>query len=107
MNSETPEQNAEREQRIPFSTQLRFEADHSGIVLEGLTKDVSMSGAFIETAEVNPELKEGDEGVIFVEMNKDGKTFEVSFHCIVARIIPGRGIGFDFESEEEDEEDEE
>lgn len=105
MSSDTPDNHAEREERIPFNTQLRFEADDSDFVIEGLTTDVSMSGAFIKSTESTEGLIEGDEGVVFVEMNKDGHTFEVSFHCVVARIIPGRGIGLDFESEEEQEED--
>ncbi|MBF0453493.1 MAG: PilZ domain-containing protein [Magnetococcales bacterium] len=101
MSSDTPENHAKRDERIPFSTQLRFEADHKDVVIEGLTTDVSMSGAFIQTTAENLPLVEGDEGVVFVEMDKDGQTFEVSFHCVVARVIPGRGVAFDFESEEE------
>jgi hypothetical protein len=106
MSLEKPDNQEDREERIPFSTQLRFEADNCDVIVEGLTKDVSMSGAFIETTAIHEELKEGDEGVIFVEMNKDGKTFEVSFHCTIARIIPNRGIGFDFESDDDDEDEE-
>ncbi len=106
MSSDLSDKKPKRDERIPFSTQLRFEADHRDVVFEGLTTDVSMSGAFIETTEIFEDLQEGDEGVVFVEMNKEGHTFEVSFHCVVARIIPGKGVGFDFESEVDDAEEE-
>lgn len=102
MSSEPPNKIG-REERIPFSTHLRFEADHKDVTLEGWTKNVSMTGAFVETTEVCPQLQQGDEGVVFVEMDKDGQVFQVSFPCVVARLIPGQGIGFDFESEEEEE----
>ncbi|MBF0447162.1 MAG: PilZ domain-containing protein [Magnetococcales bacterium] len=107
MSSDSPQKHAQREDRIPFSTQLRFEADQTNHVIVGLTKDVSMSGAFIETMQETAGLTEGDEGVVFVEMSEEGKSFEVSFHCVIARIIPNRGIGLNFESEEEDEESDE
>lgn len=86
----------QRDDRIPFSTNLRFESDDGCHVISGTTADVSMSGAFLSANEIDPTIKEGSEGVVFLEMTKEGKTFEVSFHCAVARITP-RGMGLNFE----------
>ncbi|MBF0110081.1 MAG: PilZ domain-containing protein [Magnetococcales bacterium] len=90
----------QRDDRIPFSTRLRFESDDGGYIIQGTTSDVSMSGAFLSTETLFPGLTEGMEGVVFVEMSKEGNTFEVSFHCTIARITP-RGLGLNFESEME------
>ncbi|MBF0381253.1 MAG: PilZ domain-containing protein [Magnetococcales bacterium] len=101
----TDKKTARDDKRISFRAKLRFEADHDDIVISGETKNVSMSGAFLETKEPLTGLKDGDEGVVFVEMNERGKTFDVSFHCVVARLKPGYGIAFNFESEVEEEDD--
>jgi hypothetical protein len=98
----TDKKSARDDKRISFRAKLRFEADHNDIVISGETKNVSMSGAFLETTEPLTGLNDGDEGVVFVEMNKGGKIFDVSFHCIIARLKPGFGIAFNFESEEDD-----
>ncbi|MBF0444205.1 MAG: PilZ domain-containing protein [Magnetococcales bacterium] len=98
---------ARDDERISFRAKLRFEADNSDIIITGETKNVSMSGAFLETIQPLTGLNDGDEGVVFVEMNKSGKIFDVSFHCVIARLKPGVGIAFNFESEEEYEYEEE
>ncbi|MBF0436522.1 MAG: PilZ domain-containing protein [Magnetococcales bacterium] len=90
----------QRDDRIPFNTKLRFESDDGVYTIEGATSDVSMSGAFLNSETLPPSLKEGMEGVVFLEMSKEGNTFEVSFHCTIARVTP-RGIGLNFESEVE------
>ncbi|MBF0147906.1 MAG: PilZ domain-containing protein [Magnetococcales bacterium] len=87
-----------RDDRIPFSTRLRFESDDGRHVINGTTSDVSMSGAFLSSDELPADIKEGMEGVVFVEMSKGGNTFEVSFHCTIARVTP-RGLGLNFENE--------
>ena len=104
MSDATGDNKASRDdKRISFRAKLRFEADHSDIVIAGETTNVSMSGAFLETTEPLTGLNDGDEGVVFVEMNEEGKIFDISFHCMIARLKPGIGIAFNFESEEEDE----
>lgn len=90
----------ERDDRIPFNTVLRFESDDGCHVIKGTTSDVSMSGAFLNSGTLPPGIPEGLEGVVFLEMTKEGNTFEVSFHCVVARVTP-RGLGLNFESEVE------
>ncbi|HIJ82776.1 MAG TPA: PilZ domain-containing protein [Magnetococcales bacterium] len=99
--SQAPQKNAvQRDDRIPFSTRLRFECDDGQHIVHGTTSDVSMSGAFLNSDQLPSSLKEGMEGVVFLEMSKDGNTFEVSFHCTVARITP-KGMGLNFENEVE------
>lgn len=88
----------QRDDRIPFNTKLRFESDDGEYSVEGATSDVSMSGAFLNSETLPAGLKEGMEGVVFLEMSKDGNTFEVSFHCTIARVT-ARGMGLNFESE--------
>ncbi|MBF0193848.1 MAG: PilZ domain-containing protein [Magnetococcales bacterium] len=103
MSEANPDKKSARDdKRITLKAKLRFEADNSDIVISGETKNVSMSGAFLETIEPLTGLNDGDEGVVFVEMNKGGNIFDVSFHCVIARLKPGVGIAFNFESEEED-----
>jgi hypothetical protein len=96
----TPIQTTERprtEARIPFHTKMRLEIA-LGVVIEGYTIDVSMSGAFMGTDLPTQECQIGDKGVVFLTMKEGNSTYEVSFPCQVARINP-RGIGLDFESD--------
>ncbi|MEO5346348.1 MAG: PilZ domain-containing protein [Magnetococcus sp. YQC-9] len=86
------------EARFPFHTKIRLEIA-LGQVYHGHTADVSMSGAFMETSQPTDEIVIGDKGVVFLEMQEGGSSYEVSFPCSVARINP-RGIGLDFESEQ-------
>ena len=102
MNIDSQEGKTNRDKRISFQTKLRFEADSSDIVIEGETKNVSMSGAFLESSEPLTGLNAGDEWVVFVETNKDGETFHLSFHCVISRIKPNEGIAFNFENEEDE-----
>lgn len=90
----------ERDDRIPFNTFLRFESDDGCHIIKGTTSDVSMSGAFLSSNALPPGISEGLEGVVFLEMTKEGNTFEVSFHCVVARVT-SKGLGLNFESEVE------
>ncbi|MBF0357416.1 MAG: PilZ domain-containing protein [Magnetococcales bacterium] len=105
MSSNSLENKTNRDERISFRAKLRFEADRSGIVIVGETTNVSMSGAFLESSQPLTGLNVGDEGVVFVETNEDGETFQLSFHCVISRIKPNEGVAFDFESEEEDDDD--
>ena len=80
---------------------MRFESA-GGVVVEGQTRDVSPSGAFLALAEdVSGRIAVGEEGAAFLEMKKGADRFEVSFPCVVARVVEG-GIALNFEEEEED-----
>ncbi|MBF0340729.1 MAG: PilZ domain-containing protein [Magnetococcales bacterium] len=85
------------ETRFPFHTRMRLEVA-LGQSIEGLTADVSMSGAFMETTMSTGGVLVGDKAVVFLEMKEGGATYEVSFPCTVARVNP-RGVGLDFESD--------
>ncbi|MBF0421987.1 MAG: PilZ domain-containing protein [Magnetococcales bacterium] len=98
--AQTHKSTVHRDDRIPFNTKLRFESDDSAFVIQGTTTDVSMSGAFLNSDHLPPGVQEGMEGVVFLEMSKGGNTFEVSFHCSVARVTP-KGLGLNFENEVE------
>ena len=98
-NDALPPLRPRSEKRIPFASQLRFES-HAGIVALGYTTNVSLSGAFMHVENGPPEINMGDEGVVFLDVQRGEQRFNVSFPCKVARITP-EGYGLDFESEME------
>ncbi|MBF0142800.1 MAG: PilZ domain-containing protein [Magnetococcales bacterium] len=91
------------ERRIPFETRLVFDAE-KGSVHTGLTKDVSLSGAFLITDHRPEGVLVGDVGVATLTRHRGGREFSMSFPCVVARVT-ATGLGLDFESPEEAEAD--
>ncbi len=86
--------------RKSFQVPMRFESA-SGRIFTGHTRDVSSSGAFLQVDSPADGVREGEEGVAFLEMQKGGNRFEVSFPCLVARVTE-EGIALNFEADVED-----
>nr|CRH05033.1 conserved protein of unknown function [include PilZ domain] [Candidatus Magnetococcus massalia] len=100
---EQQEDVSRQDERIRFITDLVFYAA-DGTRYTGQTSDVSFSGAFLTTE--LPEgstLQEGDEGVVEVTVSEDGRTFNMSFPCKIARIT-ANGLGLNFDEMDGDEE---
>jgi len=80
---------------------MRFESTRDRVV-DGYTRDVSSSGAFLESdGDLFEAIHEGEEGVVFLRVQKGENHYEISFPCVVARITD-EGIALNFEAESED-----
>ncbi|MEO5378051.1 MAG: PilZ domain-containing protein [Magnetococcus sp. DMHC-6] len=101
-NSNPTHQTTRGESRIPYMTELEFQADH-GAIFHGHTSDVSYSGAFLNTQQEPLNIQVGDVGVAAITITEANKrSYNVSFPCIVARVTP-KGLGLNFESMEPEE----
>lgn len=84
------------EERHAHVIELRFCRD-DGQEWHGLTKDVSLSGAFLYTDVPPAGIRPGEGGVVVVTVvGKDGRVADWSVPCVVVRVI-AEGLGLDFE----------
>ncbi|MEO5366496.1 MAG: PilZ domain-containing protein [Magnetococcus sp. WYHC-3] len=93
----TPSKEVPRQdERFRFVSHVRFLGD-GGLIIQGRTSDVSLSGAFLEPDPPVTGLAPGLEGVLEVTLNENGQAVVMDFPCIVARVTP-RGIGLNFDA---------
>ncbi|MBF0310071.1 MAG: PilZ domain-containing protein [Magnetococcales bacterium] len=102
-STDSAEQPARHAERIRFITNLTFRGD-DGLVVEGHTTDVSLSGAFLFTDVIPPAAKVGQGGIVEVLVREGEREFNMTFPCSIARVTE-RGLGLFFDQQEEEEED--
>jgi hypothetical protein len=84
--------------RSTFSSSAKLLLDN-GVILEGVTRDVSFGGAYIFTDVDIEQIRTGDKGVFTFLISQDSQQLSTEFPCRVVHFTE-IGVGLEFVNDE-------